>query len=66
MNDDTQRLTKVNGDKYRAAAKRLWADDGSIEIDDDAKVSRADDPEAEAGAYVQAWVWVGNDDADIE
>lgn len=63
---NTQHLTKVNGDKYRAAAKRLWGDVGSIEIDDDAKVSRADDSDAEPGAYVQAWVWVDDDDAGIE
>ena len=60
-----QRLTKENGDKYRAAAKRIWASAGT-DIDDDAKVSRPDGPGAEPGAYVQAWVWVDDDDAGIE
>ena len=63
---DTQHLTKENGDKYRAAAKRRWGDEGFVEIDDNAKVSRADDPDAEPGAYVQAWVWVDDAEAGIK
>jgi hypothetical protein len=43
---------------YRAAAQASWHRDGEIEIDDDAKISRGSDH----GAYVQAWVWVANDD----
>ena len=43
---------------YRAAAHSVWHRDGEIEIDDDAKISRGSDH----GAYVQAWVWVTNDD----
>jgi hypothetical protein len=39
---------------YRKRAKAEWQEDGSVEIDDDAKVSLGDDK----GAYVQAWVWV--------
>lgn len=35
--------------------------EGGLEIDDKAKVSRADDNEAK-GAYVQAWVWVPDED----
>lgn len=41
-------------DRYRAEAKRLHHDEGECEIDSGAEVSRGDD----AGAYVQAWVWV--------
>jgi hypothetical protein len=37
-----------------AAAKRMYHDEGTEEIDDGATVSRGD-PD---GAYVQAWVWV--------
>ena len=37
-------------------ARALYQED-DIEIDDDALVSRAED-----GFWVQAWVWVGNDD----
>ena len=39
---------------YIAAARRKYAREGEIEVDENAKVSRGDDP----GAYVQAWVWV--------
>ena len=42
----------------REAAKRLFHDEGVLEIDDDAKVSRSVDMVAENGAYVAAWVWV--------
>ena len=41
---------------FRAAAQKLVAgDEGSVEVDDEALVSRADD---EDGAYVEAWIWV--------
>jgi hypothetical protein len=43
---------------YINAAIMLHHKDGEVEIDDDAKVSRGEDP----GAYVQAWVWVYDDD----
>lgn len=39
-------------------AHKQYAQDGQIEIDDNATVSRGDDP----GAYVQAWVWVAFDE----
>src|SRR5688572_11282438 len=47
--------------QLRAAAVRVFQRDGEIEIDDDAIVSRGEDP----GAYVQAWVWVSYKDAGI-
>lgn len=43
------------------AARRQYEDEGSIEIDDEAKISRSDDNE-DKGAYVQAWVWVYDED----
>ena len=46
--------------EYREAARRRYGRDGQCEIDENAKVSRGDDP----GAYVQAWVWVYNSDLD--
>jgi hypothetical protein len=49
---------KVSDARYREAAHRLHHEDGSCEVDDNAKISRGDDP----GAYVQAWVWVYNTD----
>lgn len=39
---------------YRSAARRLWHEEGSIEVDEAAAVSLSED----GGAYVQAWVWV--------
>lgn len=48
-------------DKFRAVAKEKHHDEGSIEIDDAAIVSRGDDD----GCYVQAWIWVSDDDASI-
>ena len=45
---------------YIEAARRIYAEEGTLEIDDDASVSPGDDP----GAYVQAWVWV--EDAELE
>jgi hypothetical protein len=46
--------------RYIEAAKRLWHDDGQIEIDDHPAVSDG----ADGGAYVMAWVWVSDDDLD--
>lgn len=48
--------------EYRQAARRRYARDGEIEIDENAKVSRGSDP----GAYVQAWVWVPDDEAEAD
>ena len=43
---------------YVEAARRIYQREGTIEIDDNARISRGDDP----GAYVQAWVWVYDDE----
>ena len=42
---------------WRKLAKDQYQDD-DLEINEDAKVSVADDPDGEVGAWVQAWVWV--------
>jgi hypothetical protein len=42
--------------RYAAAAKRRYHKEGEVEVDDNAKLSIADPPDG--GAYVQAWVWV--------
>ena len=48
----------VPGDhEYVLAARSQYQREGSVEIDEGAIVSRGD----EAGAYVQAWVWVALD-----
>ena len=44
---------------YRKAAKEMYEHEGETEIDGEAVVSHSDE-----GAYVQAWVWVGKDQAD--
>jgi len=50
---------------YRKAAKKQYHDEGRIEVDDGATVSKAQDVTVSGGAYVQAWVWVENDTAGI-
>jgi hypothetical protein len=42
---------------YVKAAQDKHNDEGTLEVDDNATVSRGDDP----GVYVQAWVWVYDD-----
>lgn len=49
-------LEKVES-AYRAAAKRLYGQEGAVEIDADARVSVTLSKAGE-GAYVAAWVWV--------
>jgi len=44
------------------AARYIHGEDGSVEIDDNAPVSRARS-NPENGAYVQAWVWVSDEAA---
>lgn len=46
--------------RYRAAARRLYHDAGRIEVGDNAQVSVGETHEG--GAYVQAWVWVSDED----
>lgn len=48
----------ITDDQYWKQAKKQYEQEGSIEIDDLAEVSRGED----SGAYVQAWVWVSDDD----
>jgi hypothetical protein len=48
-------------DAYRKAAKELHVHEGTLEIDPGAMVSQSED----GGAYVQAWVWVDDDDAEL-
>lgn len=47
---------------YRDMAMALHHQDGHVEIDSNAEVSLSDD----RGAYVQAWVWVGDDEFDSD
>jgi hypothetical protein len=54
---------KITNQQYVEAAQRLYDREGETEVDDGARVSRGDAVEdGDAGAYVQAWVWVSNED----
>ncbi len=57
-------LMKITNPRFRQLAKDLYHDEGRIEIDDNAIVSRGVEPIE--GAYVQAWVWVGVEYEDEE
>jgi hypothetical protein len=49
----------------RLLARKQYEDEGTIEIDNDAKVSRAyGNPDS--GAYVEAWVWVEDPEREEE
>ena len=49
----------MNSDRcFRARAKEMYQQEGEIEVDNDALISRGDDE----GAYVEAWVWVPDDE----
>jgi hypothetical protein len=55
-------MTIPTDEQMRRCAARLFNDEGTLEIDSNAVVSRADDNYSH-GAYVQAWVWVNDADA---
>ena len=46
-------------------ARNDYEREGEIEIDDNAKISRAKG-NPECGAYVQAWVWVSDEETESE
>ena len=46
---------------YRQRAKALYEDEGTLEIDDNAVVSKSD-----GGVYVQAWVWIDDEEEEEE
>lgn len=48
-----------------AAARSQYQTEGEIEIDDNAKVSRAEG-NPDNGAFVQAWVWISDEEAKQE
>lgn len=52
----------VNQDYVEAAKQAVVHEEGHMEVDDSAVVSRGDDP----GAYVMAWIWVEDRDAKFE
>lgn len=55
-------MAKPTNEQYIKAARRLFEEEGTLEIDDSPTVSRGDDP----GAYVQYWCWVPDDEASQE
>lgn len=52
----------ISDARFIRAALRYQVD-GEIEIDPDAKVSRNEAIGESNGCYVQAWVWVDNEEA---
>jgi hypothetical protein len=52
----TEHNRRPTDDETRATAVCIYVDEGSIEIDHNAQISRVS-----RGAYVQAWVWVPDD-----
>ena len=48
-----------------AAARSQYQSEGEIEIDENAKLSRAEG-NPDNGAFVQAWVWVSDEEASQE
>lgn len=48
--------------QYVQAAKRLYHEEGEIEVDDSARVS-SHALGGDEGTYVQAWVWVPDAEA---
>ena len=53
---------KLSDKEAVALAREEYQSAGECEVDENAKISRGD----EAGAYVQAWVWVRWPEAEIE
>ena len=49
----------ITNDQYIQAAKNKHEHEGEVEIDEPTVISRSSD----GGAYVQAWVWVDDDEA---
>lgn len=50
-------MARMTNKTYRELAKKQYHREGEIEIDDNAKVIRAEGNEYK-GAYVEAWIWV--------
>lgn len=55
-----KKLKLIPREKYVSFAKSRFHDEGTLEIDDRAMISRS---HGDPGAYVQAWIWVSDDDA---
>ena len=53
-------------ERFREKAVENYQDqmDEGIDFDDEATVSRNTDKDGSHGAYVQAWVWVENDESE--
>ena len=60
--DEMKQLTRK---QMIAAARSLYQSEGEIEIDDNAKISRAEG-NPDNGAFVQGWVWVSDEEAKSE
>lgn len=57
-----EKAIEPTDEQYRLAAQHLYAEEGTLEFDDEPVISKWEG-ETGYGAYVQAWVWVDLDDA---
>lgn len=60
----TVKMSKQRKQQIIAKARELYAEEGQIEIDDNARFSSAEKEGGDGGTYVQAWVWI--DYSDLE
>jgi hypothetical protein len=51
-------LMAMVDDGYESLARAEYGQEGSVEIDHEACISKGGDPNEDKGAYIQAWVWV--------
>ena len=56
--------TTPQAEAYRKTAKENYHEEGAVEVDDAATVSKSPEKNA-GGAYVQAWAWVSDAEAGI-
>lgn len=58
MSSENKRVKVGTRAWFRERAKEMYEDEGTLEVDEGAKVSISEDQSGPTGAYVQAWVWV--------
>ncbi len=54
------RQARISSERFRDLAREQYQEEGRLEIDDNASISRAESDAT--GVYVQAWVWVEIDE----
>ena len=62
VSDPTDGTCEIYQDAAIEQARRQYGSEGAIEVDDGAQLSKGDDP----GTYVQAWLWVYDQDVGVQ